>query len=178
MTGENQERRVSAHTAVEQYAEWFMREKDRLLRYTRIRLNGEGDAESVLSKVLRRIGRGLSSGGLILQDADREPYTLRAIMNETVTQLRSNARRRRTESAYCDSGKKTEAPEDATLSAIRWAIGQLNPMEAHLITLHLWDELSFGTMSELMHVPAGTLRDRYNKALLQLVQVLKDNDLP
>ncbi|MDO4752085.1 MAG: hypothetical protein Q4A24_08270 [Akkermansia sp.] len=178
MTGENQERRASAHTALEQYAEWFMREKDRLLRYTRMRLNGEGDAESVLSKVLSRIGGGLNSGCLVLQDADREPYTLRAIMNETVTQLRNNVRRRRTESAYCDSGKKTEEPGDATTSAIRWAIGQLSPMDAHLITLHLWDELSFTSMSELMHVPAGTLRDRYNKALLQLEQVLKDNDLP
>lgn len=171
-------KRGQAHPAVQQYAEWFLRERHRLLRYACGQLHGGEDAELVLSNVLQKVGRALVSGLVLLTAEEMEAYTLRSISNEATSRMRSAERRRKTESLYvsCEADATEDTDEEA--AAVRWAIRQLSPESARLITLHLWEEMSFAAMADLLHVPAGTLRDRYNKALAQLEQVLKDNDLP
>lgn len=171
-------KRGQAHPAVQQYAEWFLRERHRLLRYACGQLHGGEDAEQVLSNVLQKVGRALVSGRVLLTAEEMEAYTLRSISNEATSRMRSAERRRKTESLYVCSGVDGSEDNEEEAAAVRWAILQLPPEFARLITLHLWEDMSFAAMAELLHVPAGTLRDRYNKALAQLEQVLKDNDLP
>ena len=171
-------KRGQAHPAVQRYAEWFLRERHRLLRYACGQLPGGEDAEQVLSNVLQKVGRALASGRVQLTEAEAEAYTLRSIANEATSRMRSAERRRKTESLYVSSGADVTEDADDEAAAVRWAIRQLPPESARLITLHLWEEMSFAAMAELLGAPAGTLRDRYNRALAQLEQVLKDNDLP
>ncbi len=171
-------KRGQAHPAVQQYAEWFLRERHRLLRYACGQLHGGEDAEQVLSNVLQKVGRALVSGRVLLTAEEMEAYTLRSISNEATSRMRSAERRRKTESLYVCSGADGSEDNEEEAAAVRWAILQLPAEFARLITLHLWEDMSFAAMAELLHVPAGTLRDRYNKALVQLEQVLKDNDLP
>ena len=171
-------KRGQAHPAVQQYAEWFLRERHRLLRYACGQLPGGGDAEQVLSNVLQKVGRALASERVQLTEAEAEAYTLRSIANEATSRMRSAERRRKTESLYVSCEADATEDNDEEAAAVRWAIRQLPPESARLITLHLWEEMSFAAMAELLGAPAGTLRDRYNRALVQLEQVLKDNDLP
>ena len=171
-------KRGQAHPAVQRYAEWFLRERHRLLRYACGQLPGVEDAELVLSNVLQKVGRALASGCVQLPAEEMEAYTLRSISNEATSRMRSAERRRKTESLYVSCEADATEDNDEEAAAVRWAIRQLPPESARLISLHLWEDMSFAAMAELLHVPAGTLRDRYNRALAQLEQVLKDNDLP
>ncbi len=163
-----------------QCEEWFSVHQHRLLGYARQQADDTTDVELLLVDVMKEVTRIFCKG--TLQESAMLPYSMRCIHNAAVTMRRKNIRRREAERKYSDeefhlnpSLESGQDEADDTILKLRRAVQEL-PEELHVVvTLKIWDELSFAQISERLGIPKTTVQRRYLAAIAHMRKIITRN---
>lgn len=158
----------------QQCREWFLASAHRLLAYARQQVDDVTDVELLIADVARKVAAAIAAGRVPPEDI--APYTLRSVYNKAAELRKKNARRRDIERRYTEEeairaqGSAEETPQqlgDAHLLARRY-LRELPEDIAAIITLRIWDELSFAEIARKLRIPETTVRRKYEKGIQQL----------
>ena len=155
--------------------EWFLASRLGLVSYALGHADGTTDVELLLAEVMRRVAEAIASGRVPIEAI--APYTLRCLRNGAVELRRKNARRLEAERRFTEAeAVQTQADEAAASDGledrhvyVRRLLRRLPPELAAVVTLRLWDELTFAEIARRLELPETSVRRRYDKGL----QVLK-----
>ncbi len=165
----------------QQCHEWFLAHRHRLLGYARQQADCETDVELLLADAVRAAMRQACEGRVQL--ADMEPYCLRCIRNAAMEQRSRNIRRRELERRYSEenhypepsNSPLTHEPEDVH-QRLRRELQRLPDELAEIVTLRLWDGLSYAQIARRTGLPETSLRRRYADAIKQLGKSIDTNE--
>lgn len=158
---------------VQQCTEWFTAHRARLVAYARQQADSSTDVELLVTGTVTQVSRALCEGRVSTDDL--LPYTLRSLFNAAARLREQNLRRYRTEQSY--GGQLSTLPEhpactettpDDRQLQLRRALRELPPELATVVTLRIWDELTFPDMAARLGLPESTLRSRYTAALKRI----------
>ncbi len=159
---------------------WFLSVRHRLYLYARHRADSATDVELLLSRTLERVAEAVYRGRLAPEEDSLLPYTLRSLANEAIKMNMANQRRRRAESCYSYDSSPHAAPPDTPpdtdeYSRLSEQLSRLPDKLAEIVTLHIWENLSFAEISRILDIPESTVRSRYETALRKLKQMMKNS---
>ncbi len=154
----------------QQCEEWFSVHQHRLLAYARQQADEATDVELLLMDVMREVTRIFCRG--TLPESAMLPYSMRCIHNAAATLRKKNIRRREAERKYSDEELRQaqildhqQDEADDTILKLRRAVQEL-PEELYVVvTLRMWDELSFAQISTRLGIPKTTVQRRYLAAI-------------
>lgn len=158
--------------------EWFLASRHGLLSYALRHADGMTDVELLLAEVMRRVAEAIASGRVPIEAI--APYTLRCLRNGAVELRRKNARRLEAERRFTEAeAVQTQADEAAASDGledrhvyVRRLLRRLPPELAAVVTLRLWDELTFAEIARRLELPETSVRRRYDKGLQVLKSIL------
>ncbi len=158
--------------------EWFLASRHGLLSYALRHADGMTDVELLLAEVMRRVAEAIASGRVPIEAI--APYTLRCLRNGAVELRRKNARRLEAERRFTEAeAVQTQADEAAASGGledrhvyVRRLLRRLPPELAAVVTLRLWDELTFAEIARRLELPETSVRRRYDKGLQVLKSIL------
>ena len=109
----------------------------------------------------------------------RDPVTwlYRVVRNESITQWRQEQRRQRHEQAAAQERAEWFLPKlDSQLDAasVTVSLQQLEPREQELIVLHLWGNLTFAQLGEVLELSCSTAQRHYTAALARLRMLMTE----
>ena len=158
---------------------WFLSARHRLYLYARHRADSATDVELLLSRTLERVAEAVYRGRVAPKEDALLPYTLRSLANEAIKMNMANQRRRRAESCYSYDSSAPVAPdthpETDEYGRLSELLSRLPDKLAEIVTLHIWENLSFAEISRLLDIPESTVRSRYETALRKLKQMMKNS---
>lgn len=150
-------------------AGWFAAHLPQLLTYARQQADKRTDVELLVTTVAANVTRAVYEGRVGI--ADLLPYALRSVFNAAARLREQNVRRQRTEQSYKDYTEPVtlhpavaDGPDDRQI-LLRRAMRGLPEELAIVVTLRIWDEQTFVSIAEQLHLPESTVRSRYNAAL-------------
>lgn len=171
--------RKGDEAARQQCRSWFRTVRHRLYLYARRRSDSSADVELLLSRTLERVADAVYYGRVAADEEALLPYTLRALTNEAMKMSMAESRRRRAEARYSSHQPEAAAPPSSTaadthlrLSAL---LSRLPEKQAEVVTLHLWEDLSFAEIGRMLGVGESTVRARYDAALRKLKQMMNES---
>ncbi len=154
-------------------AEWFSVHLVQLLSYAYQQADSHTDVELLVCTVVGNVTRAVCERRVEL--AALLPYTLRSIYNAAVRLREQNARRYHTERSY--GGQLTplpvhpaaaeQGPDDMQL-LLRRAVQELPEELSLVVTLRIWEELTFPDIAAQLRQPESTVRSRYAAALKRI----------
>lgn len=105
--------------------------------------------------------------------APRDPATwlYRVVRNSAVSHWREEQRRQRREQAAAERrGEWFQPTPHAALdqAELREALTKLEPSERELVVLHVWGELTFSQLGEVLETSSSTAQRQYAAALARL----------
>lgn len=158
--------------------EWFLASRHGLLSYALRHADGMTDVELLLAEVMRRVAEAIASGRVPIEAI--APYTLRCLRNGAVELRRKNARRLEAERRFTEAeAVQTQADKAAASGGledrhvyVRRLLRRLPPELAAVVTLRLWDELTFAEIARRLELPETSVRRRYDKGLQVLKSIL------
>ena len=148
----------------------------RLLRYARLRVGGDEAAADITQDAWMAIVQNI----LRLSDASAFPsWAYRIVANKCNDWLR----RRRTERGIFDGSAPTHAEsvsdgswkESGTAELLEKALAVLDADGRVLVTLYYFDDLSVSQISEILGIPAGTVKSRLHRCRALLRLQLEEN---
>ena len=166
---------------LQQCTEWFAAHHVRLVTYARQQADSSTDVELLVMTTVTQVTRALCEGRVSTDDL--LPYTLRSLFNAAARLREQNLRRYRTEQCY--GGQLSSLPEhpacadttpDDRRLQLRRAVRELPPELATVVTLRIWDELTFPDMAVRLGLPESTLRSRYTAALKRIKSKISTDD--
>lgn len=113
--------------------------------------------------------------------SDPATWLYRVVRNSAVSHWRQEQRRQRREQlAAGERGEWFQPPQDAALdrAELREALTKLEPNERELIVLHVWGELTFVQLAEVLETSSSTAQRQYAAALARLKTILVGNSQP
>ncbi|MDO5470754.1 MAG: sigma-70 family RNA polymerase sigma factor [Akkermansia sp.] len=154
-------------------AEWFAVHLGQMLTYARQQADASTDVELLVTTVAGNVTRAVCEGRVSV--ADLHPYALRSIWNTAARLREQNARRSRTEQGYGEQlyslpqhpAADANGPDDTRLK-LRRALHELPEELGCIVTLRIWDELTFPDISARLGLAESTVRSRYSAALKQM----------
>ena len=164
--------------ARQQCRSWFHTAPHRLYAYALRKAGRSADVELLLSRTLERVADAVYHGHVPPEEESLLPYTLRALSNEAIKMGLVERRRRDAESVYGNSLPNRE-PESSRLhtdirNKLSAFVASLPEKQAEVVTLHIWEDLSFAEIGRLLGVGESTVRMRYEAALRKMKQMMKD----
>ena len=141
----------------------------RLLRYAVTLTRNRDDAEDILQTAFVQVARCPER----LADADHPwPYLLRIVRNAALRLLRKRESqtsvKHRAEVSQRNSFEHQEIAE-----AVRHAIDQLPPLQAEVVGLKIWENMTFAQIGAVLGVSPNTAASRYQYALEKLTPLLQ-----
>ena len=137
-------------------------------------LASEADAEDVLGEVMVKMAR--RRGPPIL---GMKAFLLTATRHEAYSMLRRRARETPLEDSEIAQSASLPDPSTArsldTRLVVREALDQLPPEQREVVTLKLFEEMTFEEIGRVVRAPANTVASRYRYALQKLRQALGDD---
>jgi RNA polymerase sigma factor (sigma-70 family) len=153
--------------------ELVQRWNDRLLYYLRRLIDHEQDATNALQEVWLHAFRGVRS----LQDGSRLAPWLYTIARRTAMSHFRSHYALREEPATGVSEEIDDTPDDAlhleNAELVHFGLGKLGASEREVLTLLFLEDLNVQEISELLEIPAGTVKSRLFKARRDLRRVLE-----
>ncbi len=164
--------------ARQQCLSWFRTVRHRLYLYALRRAGQAADVELLLSRTLERVADAVYHGRLPVNEESLLPYTLRALSNEVIKMGLTEHRRLQAEARYSHSLPTHAASASHTSSDLQQKLADcvalLPENQAEVVTLHIWQELSFAEIGRMLGVGESTVRMRYEAALRKMKQMVKD----
>jgi len=144
----------------------------RLVRYAVTITGNQHDAEDAASAALVRVA---DQPALLAQSERPWPYLLQMVRNES---LRIGRRRKRWTLAGNLDDLRTqcrvdELEQEETYRAIWTALRRLPTLQAEVVVLKIWEEMTFAQIAEILNIPPDTAASRYRYAMQKLSQALK-----
>lgn len=165
--------------ARQQCRSWFLAARHRLYLYARRRADSSADVELLLSRTLERVAEAVYQGRVSAEEKSLLPYTLRALANEAMKMNMADSRRRRAEARYSSHRSAESAPDplpaEDTHRRLSSLLSRLPEKQAEVVTLHLWEDLSFAEIGRMLGVGESTVRARYDAALRKMKQMMNEN---
>ncbi|HKX66958.1 MAG TPA: RNA polymerase sigma factor [Intrasporangium sp.] len=146
-------------------------------------LAGAGrDADDVVQEAFVKAYRSLTSQATFRDGSSFRPWLLRIVVNETHNQRRGSGRRaeRERRAGWLDARSLTVPdPAESALSAARRralldAVSGLPADQRDVVTCRYLLELSEAETSQVLDLPAGTVKSRLHRALSALKEVMAD----
>lgn len=158
--------------------EWFLASGRALLSFARQQVDSETDAELLVAEVVQKVMQVFLAGKV--QQEEMTPYTLRALHNGAIDKRRKNQTRRKAERRFCEEEDERNQLADPSLSEgltdehllLRRALRQMPEDLAAVITLRIWEELSFAEMAKILNMPETNVRRKYRKGIAVLKMML------
>lgn len=160
--------------------EWFLASKHSLLNSARRQVDGMTDVELLVSDVIRNVTEAIISGRVPIEDI--APYTLRSLYNKAADLRKRNAKRLDTKQQYVEAesihaqlnpNDGLSKLEDKHVLA-RKQLRNLPEDIASVVTLRLWDELTFDEIAKVLNIPETSVRRKYEKGIQQLKAILNN----
>ena len=156
-------------------AEWFAVHLQELLTYAYQQADAQADVELLVTTVAANVTRAVCEYRVTMEEL--HPYALRSIWNAAARLREQNARRRRSEQRFGEQEwqasqprhPSTEGPDDVQLQ-LRRAVRGLPQEQGCIVTMRIWDELSFPDIATRLQLPESTVRSRFSAALKQIKQ--------
>lgn len=143
---------------------------DDLLRYFRRRVPSE-DAADLLAETLATAWRRIRV--MPTDDEAARMWMFRVAHHCLLNHARGEQRRRRLADRLRQSLDRLPAPPPADLGIeVRDAIDRLDPALAEIVRLVHWDGFTLRQVSELLDLPASTVRNHHQRAKAQLKESL------
>ncbi|MBQ6941094.1 MAG: RNA polymerase sigma factor [Akkermansia sp.] len=153
---------------------WLTAQGDGLLLYARQRTTCEADAEDVLQSALLKLVHVVRSGEFRKGQNEWKAFVISCIRNAAIDLSRSRARRQSTaraaaaeqESVY-ESAPWLSSRTDAEhrRRCIERVLRRMRADYAEVVMLHVWQGLSFRTISDITGENPATVATRYRAAL-------------
>ncbi len=106
---------------------------------------------------------------------DPATWLYRVVRNGAVSLWRQEQRRQRREQVLADQrGEWFQPVQESALDQIelREALSKLEPSERELVVLHVWGELTFAQLAEVLETSSSTAQRQYAAALGRLRKIL------
>jgi RNA polymerase sigma-70 factor (ECF subfamily) len=137
----------------------FDRHHRQVLAYA-VRRIGADEAEDVMAEVFTIAWRRRAD----IPDPAL-PWLYRAAKNVVLHHQRSLARRVRLHDAVAEIAEfRVPAAEDVTLALVNSVLDQLDDLDAEILRLAVWEDLTPREMAVVLEVPPGTARARLMRA--------------
>lgn len=165
------------------WADWLAVYGDRLLLYARQRTTCEADAEDVLQGALVKLVGAVRRGEIRKGVAEWPAYAISCIRNGAADLYRSRTRRQATalaaaaeQNSVYESRPWLTSPTDAEhrRRCVERVLRRMRPDYAEVVVLHVWEELSFREIAEIVSENAATVASRYRAALRIFRQQLQE----
>lgn len=165
----------------QQCREWFLASRHALLAYARQQVDSDTDVELLIADVSRRVTRAICVGHV--PEEDIAPYTLRSLYNGAAELRRKNAHRLEAERRYCEGEHihgqlhQNDGPcglEDQHILA-RQALKRLPEELSTIITLRLWNDLTFAKIAEKLQLPETNVRRRFDQGIKKIKKILNQS---
>ncbi len=143
---------------------WALLNHENLVNYARVCIGDFADVELVISKAMHAVMEAFYAGSVSRENL--LPYARRAIRNIAASIYLKENRRVEAEALY---SRSEEPPSGGcTLTEkldLRLAIQQLPEELSKVLTLHIWERLSFTDIAATLRVSESTVRRRYQQAI-------------
>ncbi len=153
--------------------EWIVAHRHRLLACARQHADAMTDVDLLLADTLRKVARVFCRRRMSEELMVR--YTMRSLRNAARDAHRHNMRRCNAEEQYRqdeqDHRLQRESPTgvNEVHAALREILRQLPPPYAEVLTLKLWQRMTFADMAAQLGVAESTVR-RYYETAIELVR--------
>lgn len=165
------------------WADWLTVYGDRLLLYARQRTTCEADAEDVLQCALVKLVSAVRNGDFRKGPTEWPAFVISCIRNGAADLYRTRTRRQAT--ALAAAAEQTSVYESTpwlTCSTdaehrrrcVERVLRRMRPDYAEVVVLHVWQELSFREIAEIVGENAATVASRYRAALRIFRQQLQE----
>ena len=154
------------------WAAWLQRHGGKLF-YFAVHWNAE-DPEDALQHTMVQTARAVAEGRCNGDDTAILRYAYTTLRHRLNRLHRESERRRKQESAWGNEMCLLHS-DNATAEECRRveeALRLLPPEEAEIVVLHLWEDMTFQDIAELMNLNRGTVAARYRKALTGIRELL------
>ncbi len=158
---------------IRQCDEWIVAHRHRLLACARLHADAQTDVDLLLSDTLRKVARvfcrRLMSEELMVR------YTMRSLRNAAREMHRKNERRNRAETHYGqEEEQRRQLAESPTgpnelHAALREVMQQLPEPYGRVLTMKLWQRMTFADIARSLGVAESTVR-RYYETAIELVR--------
>ncbi len=158
---------------IRQFDEWIVAHRHRLLACARKNADVMTDVDLLLSDTLKKVARVFCRRRMSEELMVR--YTMRSLRNAAREAHRSNLRRHRAENRYGQEEEQHrlqgEDPvgQSPRFAALREILQQLPPPYAEVLTLKLWQRMTFADIAQHLGVAESTVR-RYYETAIELVR--------
>lgn len=144
----------------------------RLVRYAMTLSRNQSDAEDALQAAFVQVARDPRK---LARARQPWPYLLKIIRNEAI-KIHRKCRTQPLDDAFdtvsqADSGQVVEVELG---DAVRAAVGKLPPVQAEVVALKIWENMTFVEIGEILGVSQNTAASRYRYALEKLTQYLRE----
>lgn len=144
----------------------------RLVRYAVTLTRNQHDAEDALQAAFVRIARRPE----LLAAAEYPwPYLLRVVRNESIQILRKRRSQPPTDIPSVGA-VHAEFGQQEVAESVRHAINQLPPMQAEVVVLKIWENMTFAQIGAVLGTSPNTAASRYRYALEKLTPMLQPHD--
>lgn len=153
--------------------DWLQKYGRQLVLFARQWIDSHADAEDVVQEAFVKF--------LPRRETVEQPlaYLYRCVKNEAINWQRSQQRRIRREQQHTEQQRaeegslfaqsKNDLPEQNELrSRIEAVLQQLSIEQREIIVLHIWSELTFEQIGDVLSIPRSTAHVRYQAALKTL----------
>lgn len=156
------------------WEDWLAVHGDRLLLYARQRTACEADAEDVLQSALLKLVHVVRSGEFRKGPEEWKAFVISCIRNAAIDLSRARDRRRNTAQAAAAEQERVyeSAPWLSSRSdaehrrrCIERVLRRMRADYAEVVTLHVWQGLSFRAIGQITGENPATVATRYRAAL-------------
>ncbi len=154
---------------IRQCDEWIVAHRHRLLACARYHADAQTDVDLLLSDTLKRVARVFCHRRMSEELMVR--YTMRSLRNAARDAHRRNLLRQQAELRYGREEmlhrQQSESPtgQNDTHAALREVLQQLPELSATLITMKLWQRMTFAEMGAQLGLAESTVRRYYEQAI-------------
>ncbi len=158
---------------IRQCDEWIVAHRHRLLACARQHADAQTDVDLLLADTLRKVARVFCSRPMSEELMIR--YTMRSLRNAAREMHRSNRRRQRAETHYGQEEAlhrhQNESPtgQNEIHADLRDVLQQLPEPYGSILTMKLWQRMTYADISRQLGIAESTLR-RYYEHAIELVR--------
>lgn len=162
----------NADAAQPDWEAWLQRHGGKLF-YFAVHWQAE-DPEDALQHTLVQTARAVAEGRCEPGDTSILRYAYTTLRNQLNRLHRESRQRRERETAWRreQCGVQSNAATEEECRNVEEALRKLPPEEAEIVVLHLWEEMNFQDIAELLGIHRTTVSSRYRKALTDIRKLL------
>ena len=169
--------KLMAESGVSALSGLFDLTSQRLVRYAATITRNQHDAEDAVQAALVRVAGCVN---LLYRAEQPWPYLLRMVRNEALVIVRRKSRWIVVTnlSDLLTRRSVDEVEQEESYRAVWAALRSLPTVQAEVVVLKIWEEMTFAQIGEVLQLPANTAASRYRYAMEKLSQKLAPSDVP